>query len=241
MTNCFLAILKPVRTIYEAPLVLQRLFWADLLCWMAIMAHSMFCTDYVATVIYGGSPFAERGSIEDLRFDEGVRMGSVGLLLHSMTACLFSSFVQDSMANLVGLKTTYVFGLAMFGLSMFFTVVFPSVVVLNVCAAFSGLGFAVATTIPCTLLTRYHEQPHVFFRDTRGSDTNAGVGEDMAVLDSTYYLSQIILSLFMGKLVEMTGFPHFYIGIAALCGFLSAILATRVAFTTSDLSIALKN
>merc|ERR1719483_1158391 len=52
----------------------------------------------------------------------------------------------------------------MFGLSMFFTVVFPSVVVLNICATFSGLGFAVATTIPCTLLTRYHQQPDLFFQ-----------------------------------------------------------------------------
>ena len=83
------------------------------------------------------------------------------------SACLFSSFVQDSLASLIGLKTTYIFGLAMFGLSMFFTVVFPSVVVLNICAAFSGLGFAVATTIPCSLLTRYHQQPDLFFRDTR--------------------------------------------------------------------------
>ena len=51
MTTCILAIVKPLRTIYEAPMVLQRLFWADLLCWMALMAHSMFCTDYVATVV----------------------------------------------------------------------------------------------------------------------------------------------------------------------------------------------
>ena len=89
------------------------------------------------------------------------------ILLLFFSACLFSSFVQDSLANLIGLKTTYIFGLAMFGLSMFFTVVFPSVVVLNICAAFSGLGFAVATTIPCSLLTRYHQQPDLFFRDTR--------------------------------------------------------------------------
>ena len=89
------------------------------------------------------------------------------ILLLFFSACLFSSFVQDSVANLIGLKTTYIFGLAMFGLSMFFTVVFPSVVVLNICAAFSGLGFAVATTIPCSLLTRYHQQPDLFFRDTR--------------------------------------------------------------------------
>ncbi len=126
----------------------------------------------------------------------------------------------------------YIFCLAMFGFSMLFTVMFPSVVVLNICAAFSGLGFAVATTIPCTLLTKYHEHPEVFFKDTRPEgSTPPGVGEDMAILDSTYYLSQIILSVFMGKLVEMTGLPHFYIAIAALCGFLSAILATQVAFT----------
>ena len=88
MTNCFLALLKPLRTVYEAPLVLKRLFWADLLCWMAIMAHSMFCTDYVATVVFGGSSYAERGSIDDLKFDEGIRMGSLGLLLHSITGKL---------------------------------------------------------------------------------------------------------------------------------------------------------
>ena len=131
----------------------------------------------------------------------------------------------------------------MFGLSMAFTVAFPTVIVLNICAAFSGLGFAVATTIPCTLITRYHEQPEVFFRDTRGIggiNPNAGVGEDMAVLDSTYYLSQIILSVFMGKLVEMTGLPHFYIAIASLCGIMSAIMATRVTFTASEYNIAIK-
>ena len=101
------------------------------------------------------------------------------------------------MANLVGNKVLYISGLALFGVSMFFTVIFPSVVVLNVCAAFSGLGFAVATTIPCTLITKYHEQPEIFFRDTRTTSTEMttasssnslpnGVGGDMAVLGKTF-------------------------------------------------------
>ena len=34
MNTCLLAILRPLRTVYEAPMVLKRLFWADLLCWM---------------------------------------------------------------------------------------------------------------------------------------------------------------------------------------------------------------
>ena len=60
------------------------------------MAHSMFCTDFVATVVYGGSAYAERGSVEDNRFDEGVRMGSMGLLLHSMTGKSLQTFFHLS-------------------------------------------------------------------------------------------------------------------------------------------------
>ena len=73
-------------------------------------------------------------------------------LIFIFSACLFASFVQDSLTNLIGLKSLYLFGLITFGLSMLITVVFPSVIVLNVCAAFSGIGFSVATTIPGTLV-----------------------------------------------------------------------------------------
>ena len=72
----------------RAPKVLQRLFVADLLSWMGIMAHAMFCTDFVATVVYKGRPDAEKGSPDDVLFDEGVRMGSLGLLLHSIVGML---------------------------------------------------------------------------------------------------------------------------------------------------------
>ena len=44
-----------------------------------------FSTNYVATVVFGGRADAVPGSFENLRFDEGVRMGSWGLLLHSIT------------------------------------------------------------------------------------------------------------------------------------------------------------
>ena len=63
---------------------MQRLFWADLFCWMGLMGQMMYCSDYVATVVYGGSPDAETGSIQDNLFDEGVRMGSFGMLFHSI-------------------------------------------------------------------------------------------------------------------------------------------------------------
>ena len=47
------------------------------------MGQMMFMTDYVATVVYQGSPNAEIGSNEENLFQDGVRMGSFGMFLHS--------------------------------------------------------------------------------------------------------------------------------------------------------------
>ena len=41
--------------------------------------------EFSAVVVYGGRPDAPTGSLYDNLFDEGVRMGSWGLLLHSIT------------------------------------------------------------------------------------------------------------------------------------------------------------
>ena len=48
------------------------------------MGQMMYITDYVATVVYKGSPKAEMGTIEENLFQNGVRMGSFGMFLHSL-------------------------------------------------------------------------------------------------------------------------------------------------------------
>ena len=48
------------------------------------MGQMMYITDYVATVVYKGSPKAEIGTIEENLFQNGVRMGSFGMFLHSL-------------------------------------------------------------------------------------------------------------------------------------------------------------
>lgn len=75
---------KPFQNVLEAPVALQRLFLTDLLSWMAIIAQHKFFTSYVALVIFGGKPDAPGGSPEGELYDQGVRMGSLGLFLHSL-------------------------------------------------------------------------------------------------------------------------------------------------------------
>lgn len=221
------------QTIHSAPAPLRSLFVADWASWIAIMAHAMFYTDFVATAVYGGQPDAPPGSVHDLLFDEGVRMGSWGLLLHSITACLYAVLVQEHVTKLIGLKRSYQFGLGMFSLSMAATVLLSSsLTVLNIASALSGIGYAVITTIPNSLVTTYHQHPALYYGLDAGK---AGLGADIAILDSGYYLSQICLSLVMGSIVEMTGLPHYYMIVACISGLAATFLADKVVFDPQDL------
>ena len=99
-------------------------------------------------------------------------------------ACFFAAFLQRSISDSFGLRATYIFGMASFACAMVLTVAFPHVAVLNVCAAVSGIGYSVITTIPNTLVTMYHARPDVYFKHRRGR--NKGFGEDIAIFDSGY-------------------------------------------------------
>ena len=66
-------------------------------------------------------------------------MGSWGLLLHSITACLYAVFFQDYVTKLIGLKRSYQLGLGIFSVSMAVTVLnTSSLTTLNLAAAASG-------------------------------------------------------------------------------------------------------
>ena len=72
---------------------------------------------------------------------------------------------------------------------------------LNLAAAASGAGYAVITTIPNALVTMYHEDPFLYYGAGAGK---AGVGEDIAILDSGYYLSQVKTTSSISKLVTFS-------------------------------------
>ena len=66
----------------------------DLTSWVAIMAHGMFYTDFVATAVYGGQPDAAPGSVYDLLFDEGVGFIKFAnfAILQILQICKFYNF-----------------------------------------------------------------------------------------------------------------------------------------------------
>lgn len=62
-----------------------------------------------------------------------------------------------------------------------------------------------------------------------------GVGLDFAILDSTFLLSQVFPTLFMGIIVQLTQSVTAYIASSAIFGLIAIYLAQRIVFDQRDL------
>ncbi|XP_071452771.1 solute carrier family 45 member 3-like [Hetaerina americana] len=216
----------------SSPVVLQKLFVADVSSWAAISCHALFYTNYVGQVVYGGNPVAGVGTLRLALYNEGVRMGSWGLLLHSLTACGYASFLQDQIIRNYGLRWTYLCGLMTFSACMLGILVSSDINLLNLFAAFSGIGFAAITTIPNSLVAIYRSNQQTYFFDARNE---RGSGADYAILDLAYYLGQILLSLVMSNIGQIMGQPQCYMIFSGLAGLTSCYFANKVIFSPSQL------
>jgi len=99
---------------------------------------------------------------------------------------MFAMFIQDPLIRRIGMKATYLFGLLTFATAMLLMIIFPSVIVINLCSALSGFGTSVANTIPGTLITKYHASPELYL----GSEKETK-GYIQGIFEYTQYISHI--------------------------------------------------
>ncbi|XP_037070613.1 solute carrier family 45 member 3-like [Pollicipes pollicipes] len=222
------------RRIHRSPMVLRRLFIVDLLSWMALLSFYMFLTDYLGQAA-GGRAEDPDGSEGRAKFDEGVRMGSKCLMIDGVSGGLFSLFGLMPMTRRLGTRNTYVLCLTVFSSCMVVISLAPSPPLIYVLCAVMGCGYSVMGTTPSSLLTLYHYQPQIFFSDQPAPREAAGLGENFAILDTSYCLGSILPSLTLGWLVDMYGMPHLYVMIGGLFGFLSAGIATTLIYRAEEM------
>lgn len=218
---------EPFQRLCDIPHVLRHLALAHFCSWTAIMGFNLFFTDFVGNAVYEGNPNAPEDSYMRNRFDEGVRMGSWGLLLHCITSAVYALFVEKLVSRF-GCKLTYTFGMTSFIFAMFGMVLVQNVIFVNLMAALTGFAYATVLTIPFILVSKYHSEKEVYFSDVmpkvKSPLTPApvrGIATDIATLDSAYFLSQVILSCLMGYIVYMTGSVLSYMVTAGVMGVLS--------------------
>ncbi|XP_076862470.1 solute carrier family 45 member 3 [Brachyhypopomus gauderio] len=150
----------------QMPRVICRLFVAELCSWMGLMTFVLFYTDFVGEGLYNGVPGAQPGSVERLRYEEGVRIASLGLFLQCVTAVGFSLLTQRILA-LVGTRALYMSSVVLLALSTAVMTMSRNVVLVTVMAATTGYTFCMLQIVPYTLTCLYHSDEQVFFSNNR--------------------------------------------------------------------------
>ncbi|XP_048780513.1 solute carrier family 45 member 3-like isoform X2 [Ostrea edulis] len=228
---------ESIQLLLEVPYVLRKLAVANFCSWTAVMGFNLFFTDFVGQAVYEGNPNAEENSYLRARYDEGVRMGSWGLLFHCITSAVYAFFVEN-LVERIGIRRTYAAGMIMFTISMAGMVIYRNIYFVNVMAAMTGFGYATLTTIPFILVTQYHAEKEIYFRTENGKNNFRGIGTDIATLDSAYFLSQVILSGMMGYVVHMTGTVLSYMITAGIMGILSCFFIQSIISSREEMIAA---
>ena len=151
---------ESIKLLLDVPYVLRKLAVANFCSWTAVMGFNLFFTDFVGQAVYEGNPNAEENSYLRARYDEGVRMGSWGLLFHCITSAIYAFFVEN-LVERVGIRRTYAAGMMTFTGSMVGMVMFRNIYFVNTMAALTGFGYATLTTIPFIIVTQYHAEKEV--------------------------------------------------------------------------------
>ncbi|XP_075875339.1 solute carrier family 45 member 3 isoform X3 [Nelusetta ayraudi] len=287
------------RSYRHVPRVMRQLCAAHLCSWMAIMSFVLFYTDFVGVGLYGGVPSAVPGSASRQRYDEGIRMGSLGLFLQCATSTFFSLIMRRLVCRF-GSRRVYVSSMVSFTASTLVICLSKSIVLVTAMAALTGYAYATLQTLPYTLTCHYHKEQEVYMpkkktqsvhkngilskRDTvyvapaekdgglsppygsdfysqdgyglyaaphgqngssRGpgeaeeaeqeSEGGRGVGLDIAILDSTFLLSQVFPTLFMGTIVQFAQSVTAYMASSAIFGAIAIYLAGHIIFEQKDL------
>ena len=120
----------------------------------------------------------------------------------------------------------------MFTLCLCLADVFP-VYPLNVQREYNVLLRALYT---CSLLLQTY-----FYDMSEDSLRHRGIGADLAMLDSAYYLAQVMLSALMGYVVHYTGTVVSYVVCASVLGGLSCICILRVICSKVEVTTLVKH
>ena len=154
-----------------------------------------------------------------------------GLLTFSISMCLLVVFPYTLSVNLCG-------ALSGFGTAVANTIPGTLVTKYNTCpelylssprkgkGSIHGMKYSMFIILLPINVLLIQKRPYQKFEIL----LEGGIGGDMAIIDTTFYLAQIILSIFLGQLVDATGLPHIYIGCSSMCAFISAYCATQIQY-----------
>ncbi|KAI2648409.1 Solute carrier family 45 member 3 [Labeo rohita] len=232
------------RSYCHVPRVMRQLCLAQLCSWMGVMSFMLFYTDFVGEGLY---PYGQPGPVSAVRY--------LNLLLAGHEQAGASLWVQDGLSEQHGVlhhlrsghllvqehpvymqnsktKKTHTNG---------FTITRDSVCLtldngpgdLNHKSGISNGHVHYSRDEP-EYYPPVHQNGAPLGLESEDFEKR-GVGLDFAILDSTFLLSQVFPTLFMGMIVQFTESVTAYIASSAIFGAIGIYFATHIVFDQNDL------
>ncbi|XP_077525181.1 membrane-associated transporter protein-like [Amblyomma americanum] len=214
-------------SIVYMPRSMMVLCLTNLFCWMSLVSYSLFLTDFVGAVVYGGDPVAAMGTESYRLYQSGVRLGCFGLAVDSVTCALYSMIIER-LVRRFGAKPVYVMGQAAYTVGVAVLAMSRTKAAVLLVSPSAGLLYATQFTMPFILVAHYHSSRMV----EGGADwSQRGLGTDIALVSSMMFPAQLLLSLCAGPMVRVFGgSPTVIMYGAALVSACGALCATRVTY-----------
>ncbi|GFR22388.1 membrane-associated transporter protein [Trichonephila clavata] len=218
-----------LKSLFRMPKSLKILCLTNLFCWMSLVCYSLYFTDFVAECVFGGDPQAPEGSESYLLYKEGVQFGCWGMALYSLSCAVYSFFIEVLIKKF-GAKATYVGGQMVYSIGMVVMAITRHKIAVILLSPTAGVMYSTLFTMPYLLIAHYHST-NTFSNEKKGCVGGVrGIGTDVAAVSSMVFLSQFVLSILMGSIVEAVGSNVATVCTAALLSFCGAISATQVLY-----------
>ncbi|GAB0087876.1 proton-associated sugar transporter A-like [Sergentomyia squamirostris] len=219
-----------MKSIIRMPSSIKILCITGLLGWMSDVCYSCYFTDFVGEAVFRGDPSSESQSEEYALYESGIRFGCWGLSIYALS-CIIYSMILDYLMKILRLKIILIGGPSLFGLSMICLATWPTKLNVLLLSISAGINFATFFTIPFVLLAQYHSQDS-FKSDKNDGDmkSHRGLGTDIAIINSSLFLAQIIVSLTIGSLVSWIGSTSAVVYAAGVCSLCAAVVSTRILY-----------
>ncbi|CAF1017497.1 unnamed protein product [Rotaria sordida] len=221
-----------IRSIIYMPSSLRWLCLTNFFCWMALVSYSLFFTDFVGQAVFGGNPKLDYNHPLRLLYNDGVRFGSWGMSIYSISCSIYSYNIQ-SLNNYFGIKRVYIGSQVIYAIGMLFMGYLKHRIGVIILSAVAGVLYSTLFTIPYLLISQYHTSNT--FDQSHGLNRNEqvrGIGTDIAVVSSMVFLAQLCLSLTMGTFVHLAGSTVIITVVASFLSICGAISATQVLYIT---------
>ena len=82
-------------SIIYMPASMRWLCLTNFFCWMALVSYSLYFTDFVGQAVFGGNPKYEPNHPKRLLYNDGVRFGSWGRSVYSISCSIYSYNIQN--------------------------------------------------------------------------------------------------------------------------------------------------